>query len=62
MEGWYVATYDISGAFLQTEYDKGDIHIKMEGEMVTLPEDIKPAYYYDFIYIYIRKTNHICIS
>ena len=26
-EGWDVATADIPGAFLQTEYDKGDTHI-----------------------------------
>ena len=31
MEGREVATADIPGAFLQTDYDKEDIHIKMEG-------------------------------
>ena len=31
MEGRDVATAEIPGAFLQTDYDKGDIHIKMEG-------------------------------
>ena len=31
MEGRDVATAYISGAFLKTYYDKGDIHIKMEG-------------------------------
>ena len=31
MEGREVATADIPGAFLQTKYDKGDIHIKLEG-------------------------------
>ena len=35
-----VATADIPGAFLQTDYYKGDIHIKMEGAIVTLPEEI----------------------
>ena len=30
MEGRYVATADIPGAFLQTNYDKGDIHIKLD--------------------------------
>ena len=27
--GWEVATADIPVAFLQTDYDKGDIHIKL---------------------------------
>ena len=49
MEGRGVAIYDIPGDFLQTYYDKGDIHIKMYGEMVNLLEDINPAYYKDFI-------------
>ena len=31
MEGQEVTTADIPGAFLQTDYDKEDIHIKMEG-------------------------------
>ena len=44
MEGWYVATADTPGAFLQTDYNKGDIHINMEGEMVNLLEDIEPDY------------------
>ena len=35
-----VPTSDIPGAFLHTNYDKGDIHIKLEGAMVTLPEEI----------------------
>ena len=29
MEGQEVATADIPGAFLQTDYNKGDIHIKL---------------------------------
>ena len=40
MEGWEVATADIPGVFLQTNYNKGDIHIKLEGDMVTLLEYI----------------------
>ena len=40
MEGREVATSDIPGAFLQTYYDKVDIHIKPEGDMVTILEDI----------------------
>ena len=38
MEDREVATADIPVAFLQTNYDKGDIHIKLEGDMVTLLE------------------------
>ena len=29
IEGRDVATYDIPGVFLQSDYDKGDIHINM---------------------------------
>ena len=50
MEGWEVATADIPGDFLQTNYDKGDIHIKLEGAMVALLEDIDPEYYKYSIY------------
>ena len=49
MEVREVATADIPGSFLQTNYDKGDIHIKLEGDMVTLFEKINPEYYKDFI-------------
>ena len=42
MEGREVATTDIPGAFLQTDYEKVDIHIKLEGDMVTLLEEIDP--------------------
>ena len=45
MEGREIATSDIPGAFLQTDYDKGDIYIKTEGDMVTLIEEIEPKYY-----------------
>ena len=50
-EFWDVATADIPGAFIQTDYKKRDIYINMEGEMVTLLEEIDPAYYKDFICI-----------
>ena len=53
-EGLDVSTSDSTVAFIQTDYNKGDIHIKMEGKTVTLIEDINPDYYKDFIYIYIR--------
>ena len=50
MEGQEVETTDTPGAFLQTDYDKGDINIKLEGAMVTLLEETDPEYYKDFIY------------
>ena len=50
VEGREVATADIPEAFLQTNYDKGDIHIKLEGAVVTLIEEIDPEYYKDFIF------------
>ena len=57
MEGWEVATADIPGSFIYTEYYKGDIHIKLEGDVVTLLEDIDPDYYKDFIFIYKRGSK-----
>ena len=45
MEGREVSTPYITGAFLQTDYDKGDIHIKLEGDISTLLEYINPEYY-----------------
>ena len=50
MEGREVATADIPWAFLQTDYDKGDIHIKPEGAMLPLLEEINPEYYKYFFY------------
>ena len=49
MEVQDVYTSDIPGAFQQTYYGKGDIHINMEGTMVTILEEIYPDYYKDFI-------------
>ena len=57
MEVREVATTDIPGAFLQTNYDKGDIHIKLEGAIVTLLEEIDPEYYMYFIYTDIRERK-----
>ena len=57
IEGWYVSTTDIPGAFLKTDCDKGYICINVEGGMVTLLEEIYPAYYKDFIYIYIHREK-----
>ena len=50
MEGQEVATADIPGDLLQTDYDKGDIHIKLEGAMITLLEEIDPEYYKYFVF------------
>ena len=41
-EGREVATANNPGAFLHTDYEKGDINIKLEGDMVTLLEEIDP--------------------
>ena len=42
IEGQDVATADILGDFPHTDYEKGDIHIKMEGETVNLLQKIDP--------------------
>ena len=55
MEGQDVETDDITGAFLQIDYDKGDMHINIEGAMVNIIEDINPDYYKEFVYIYAGK-------
>ena len=54
MEGRVISTSYIPGAFLQNCYDKGYTLINMDGEMVTLLKYVEPAYYKDFIYLYIR--------
>ena len=59
MEGREVATADIPGAFLQNYYDKGDIHIKLEGSMVTLLEEIYPEYYKYFIFTDRRGRKYM---
>ena len=59
MEGREVATADIPGAFLNTNYAKGYIHIKLEGTMVTLLEGTDPEYYKDFIYTDKRGKNYM---
>ena len=40
MEGQGVATADIAGAFLQTDYEKGYIPINTEGAMVNILKEI----------------------
>ena len=50
MELREVANADIPGAFLLTDYEKGDIHIKLKWAMVTLIEEIDPEYYKYFVY------------
>ena len=57
-EIWYISTADIPGSFLQTDYDKEEIHINMEESMVTLIEEIEPDYYKDFIYIDFCRKMH----
>ena len=59
MEGRDVATSDIYRAFLQTDYEKGYIQIKMEGTIDTLIEDIDPGYYNNFIYIDSRGNKRM---
>ena len=59
MGGREVTTVDISGAFLHTDYEKGDIHIKLEGSIVTLLEEIYPEYYKYFINRY--KCGRKCM-
>ena len=45
MEVRDVANAEIPGAFIQTDYNKGDIHSNMDKVVVTLPKYIYPAYY-----------------
>ena len=42
VEDQEVATANITGSFLHTDYDKLDIQIKLEGAMVPLIEEINP--------------------
>ena len=49
-EGREVATSNIPGSLLHNGYAKGDIHIKLEGAMLPLLEEINPEYYKYFIY------------
>ena len=58
IEGRYAATADILVALLQTDYNKGDMDIKIEREMSNLLEDIDPAYYKELIYIDIQKEMY----
>ena len=57
MEGREIATTDIPGVSLKNNYNKGDIHIKLEVAMVTLLEEIDPEYYKDYIYTYKRRRK-----
>ena len=54
MEGQHLATADIPGESLKTDYNKRDIHINMEELTGTLLNDINTAYYKDLIYLDIR--------
>ena len=51
IECWEVSTAEIPGDFMQTNYNKVDIHIKLEGVIFNLLEDIDPDYYKYFIYL-----------
>ena len=44
-EGRDVATADIPAAFLQTEYTKGDTHIRIKGPMLELLTELDPGLY-----------------
>ena len=57
MEGLEVLTVDIPGTILHTNYCKVDIHINLEGAMVTRIKDIDPYYYKDFVYEDKRGRN-----
>ena len=52
MEVQNVAIADIPVDFLQTDYNKGEIHINIKGTIVTLFHKIDLSYYKVFIYIY----------
>ena len=60
MELRELATAEIPRAFLQTNHDKGYIHIKLEGAMVNLLEEIDPVCYKDFIYTDERGRKYMC--
>ena len=47
IEGRYVATSDVPGAFLQTEMpeDEEDVHIRIDGAMAELLAKIDPEFY-----------------
>ena len=57
MEVREVATANIPGAFLQTNCDKGYIHIKLEGAIFTRLEEIDPENYKYFIYTYKSRSK-----
>ena len=44
MGGRDIETVAITGGFIQTEYDKGDVHIQLERHMTTLLIDIDQEY------------------
>ena len=62
MEGREVATTEIPGALLMNNYYKGDTHIKLEGAMVNLLEDIDREYYKYFIYTDKRGSKCIYVE
>ena len=61
MEGREVATADIIEDLLQTDYDKVNIHIKLEGAMVTLLKDIN-TYYFKYLSTHINVEGSACMQ
>ena len=61
-EGGEVATVDAPGAFLQNEYNKGDIHIKLGGAMFTLLEEIDLEYCKYLIYADKRRCKCVYVE
>ena len=61
MEGRDVATADIPGAFLQTEYTKGDTHVRIDGTMAELLAQVDPKLYRKYI-ITTRKGKKVMFA
>ena len=51
-EGRDVGTADIPGAFLQTDYTKGDTHVRIEGPMLELLVKLDPSHYRKYVHTY----------
>jgi hypothetical protein len=51
-EGRDVGTADIPGAFLQTDYNKGDTHVRIEGPMLELLVKLDPSHYRKYVHTY----------
>ena len=60
-EGRDVAMTDILRAFLQTEYNKGDTHIWLEGPMLDLLTHIDPSLYMKYIHTNPKPGRRDCM-